>query len=129
MTAGPATEAWSPVCASADLEEGGDGRRFDLLRGERREAAFVVRVDGLPRAYLNRCAHVPVELDWIPGRFLDDSGLVIICTVHGATYDASDGACIGGPCDGRGLQALDCREADGTVWVRGPLAPPEAPPR
>jgi nitrite reductase/ring-hydroxylating ferredoxin subunit len=120
---------WSPVCASGDLDEGGDGRRFDLLREGRREAAFVVRVDGLARAYLNRCSHVSVELDWIPGRFLDDSGLYIVCTVHGATYDATDGACAGGPCNGRGLQVVDCREQDGTVWVRGPLAPADAPTR
>jgi nitrite reductase/ring-hydroxylating ferredoxin subunit len=129
VTTALSAEGWSPVCASEDLDEGGDGRRFELLRGERREAAFVVRVDGLPRAYLNRCAHVAVELDWIPGRFLDDSGLYVVCTVHGATYDATDGACTGGPCDGRGLQVLDCREADGTVWVRGSLAPLDEPSR
>jgi nitrite reductase/ring-hydroxylating ferredoxin subunit len=123
-------EGWSPVCPTPELLEGGDGRRFDLLRADgRREAAFVVRVDGKPRAYLNRCSHVPVELDWLPGRFLDDTGLYVICTVHGAMYDATDGACAGGPCDGRGLQTVECREQDGQVWVHAALAPPAEPSR
>jgi len=115
---------WSRLCDGSDLAEGGDGRRFDIVGAAGRpEAAFAVRVDGQPRAYLNRCAHVPVELDWLPGRFLDDSGLYVICTVHGAMYDATDGACAGGPCDGRGLQAVGCREQDGQVWVNAVLAP------
>ena len=28
-------------------------------------------IDGVVRAYLNRCAHVPVELDWVEGEFFD----------------------------------------------------------
>jgi nitrite reductase/ring-hydroxylating ferredoxin subunit len=30
------------------------------------EPAFVIRHRGHPHAYLNRCAHVPMEMDW-PG--------------------------------------------------------------
>jgi nitrite reductase/ring-hydroxylating ferredoxin subunit len=83
--------------------------------------AFVLRVEGEPRAWLNRCAHVPVELDWTPGRFLDDTGTVIVCATHGAVYDAADGSCLGGPCHGRGLQPVPCREAGGWVEVRATL--------
>lgn len=120
-------DGWTAVCAGADLVEGGDGRRFDVRAAAGVQAAFVVRVDGAPRAYLNRCAHVPVELDWIPGRFLDDTGLYVICTVHGAMYDAADGSCAGGPCQGRGLQPVPCRERDGWIWVRAAVAPAGGP--
>lgn len=109
---------WWPVCAADALEEGGSGHRFQAhLRGEA-WPAFVVRVDGLVRSFLNRCAHVPVELDWNPGQFLDDSGMVIFCATHGAAYDATDGQCIGGPCGGRGLVVLACREHEGQVEVQ-----------
>ena len=120
----PPGSLWRAVCASADLKESGDGVRFDAAppaagaRGTAaRRPAFVVRHDGLPRAYLNECAHVPVELDWPAGRFFDHSGLYLVCATHGATYRAADGSCAGGPCRGRGLVPLTTRESNGRVWV------------
>lgn len=113
----PAGFRWRAVCAADALADGADGVRFEFRRPWGVEQAFVVRHDGRPRAYLNKCSHVPVELDWMPGRFFDDSGLYLVCATHGAVYDAADGRCAGGPCAGRGLRALECREADGQVWV------------
>lgn len=109
---------WQAVCRSEALREGGDGVGFEQpLPRARPEPAFVVRHGGQPRAYLNRCGHVPVELDWQPGRFFDDSGLYLICATHGALYHPDDGACAGGPCRGRGLVALQACEHRGVVWV------------
>jgi nitrite reductase/ring-hydroxylating ferredoxin subunit len=113
---------WSRVCPSDALAERGDGVRFELAHRAGTLPAFVLRIDGRPVAYLNQCAHVPVELDWNPGRFLDETGTVIVCATHGAVYDASDGACVGGPCRGRGLQPVACREADGWVEVQAAVA-------
>jgi nitrite reductase/ring-hydroxylating ferredoxin subunit len=109
--------AWVRVCRSEALAERGDGVRFDVAGPGGPEPAFVLRIEGAPLAYLNRCAHLPVELDWNPGRFLDDTGTVIVCATHGAVYDASDGSCTGGPCRGRGLQVLPCREVGGWIEV------------
>ena len=39
---------------------------------------FVVRFQGAPRAYLNRCAHVGIELDWQHGKFFDGSRLRMV---------------------------------------------------
>ena len=78
--------------------------------------AFVVRWRGVPRAYLNRCAHVPVELDWQPGQFFDMQGLYLMCSTHGATYDPASGSCTGGPCRGRGLVPLSVIETDGQIF-------------
>ncbi len=120
-TAGPRGEgAWLDVCAARELADGGDGVRFDwpdAARGGAPLPAFAVRHHGRVFAYLNRCAHVPVELDWLPGKFFDDSGLYLICATHGATYEPASGRCVGGPCRGASLIALRCEEHDGRVRV------------
>ena len=109
---------WKEVCASEALLEGGDGVRFEIPVPDAPAApAFVVRFHGLPRAYLNRCSHLSVELDWQEGRFFDDTGLYLICSTHGALYRAADGACAGGPCRGRPLATLQACEAGGRIWV------------
>lgn len=113
------TEAWQAVCASGDLADAGSGVRFGL--GGAQQPAFVIRIGGSIRAYLNRCGHIPVELDWPEGQFLDDEARFIQCATHGAIYDPHTGACAGGPCRGQGLVALICEERDGQVWVNADL--------
>jgi nitrite reductase/ring-hydroxylating ferredoxin subunit len=106
------------ICASADLAEAGDGVRFEVEVDGARAAAFVVRWRGAPRAYLNRCAHVPMELDWMPGKFFDFTTTLLVCSTHGATYDPATGRCVGGPCRGARLRALPVEERDGVVLLR-----------
>ncbi len=55
------------ICASDDLPDGGKGVRFETQTPLGPAAAFAVRHGGKPFAYVNRCGHVPVELDWQPG--------------------------------------------------------------
>ena len=74
------------ICASSALEECGAGVRFMVSRGDETLPAFVVRFDGSPRAYVNQCAHVGVELDWMEGEFFDSDRRHLICATHGATY-------------------------------------------
>jgi len=105
------------ICAGAQLAEGGIGVRFERELGGKSEPAFVIRYDGEARAFLNRCAHVPVELDWQPGVFFDADGLYLICATHGALYDPATGACVGGPCRGQGLTALAVSEIDGNIFL------------
>lgn len=104
------------ICASADVQEAGPGFRFELTRGGQLVPAFVVRWQGQVRAYLNRCGHVPVELDWQPGAFFDDDRRYLICATHGALYDPASGACLGGRCQGRGLIPVPVRERDGGIY-------------
>jgi nitrite reductase/ring-hydroxylating ferredoxin subunit len=105
------------ICASSDLVEAGKGKRFELdYRGETAQA-FAIRFRGEARAYLNRCAHVPVEMDFELGEFFDLERRYIICSVHGALYDPSDGACLLGRCQGRGLVALPLLERDDAVYL------------
>lgn len=115
-------EGWIRVCASDELAEGGDGVRFELpvsvsRAGAPAPQAFAVRYDGRVHAWLNRCAHVPVELDWMPGKFFDESGLLLICATHGATYEPDTGHCVGGPCRGKALEPVTVCERDGIIWA------------
>lgn len=116
-----ASGAWTRLCPGDGLAERGDGVRFEIAAPGGSVPAFVLRIEGAPKAWLNRCAHVPVEMDWNPGRFLDDTGTVIVCATHGAVYDADDGRCVGGPCRDRGLQPVPCREVDGWIEVQATL--------
>jgi nitrite reductase/ring-hydroxylating ferredoxin subunit len=107
------------LCPSAQLVDGGAGVRFEVLVGDGVLGAFAVRYRGEAVAYLNRCAHVAMELDWLEGRFFDSDGETLLCASHGAAYDPSDGHCVGGPCAGRGgLRRLQVVELDGVVYWR-----------
>lgn len=106
------------ICTSAELLEGGLGVRFEVQRHGQVLPAFVVRYRGQPRAYYNRCSHVPVELDWQPGQFFDSSGLYLICAVHGALFAPETGHCLLGRCAGRGLEPLRVEErSDGIFFL------------
>ncbi|MDP2432544.1 MAG: Rieske 2Fe-2S domain-containing protein [Pseudomonadota bacterium] len=106
-----------PICASAMVREGATGFRFEVDWHGTRAAAFVIRHLGRAHAYLNRCGHIPVELDWQPGEFFDSSRLYLVCATHGALYDPTSGACLGGRCEGRGLVVLPVEERDGHLFL------------
>ncbi len=104
------------ICRSGDLLDGGRGVRFTVHRQGVEQAAFAVRFRGRVFAYLNRCAHVSVELDWQHNEFFDDSKLYLICATHGALYSPENGRCLGGRCNGRGLTPLPVTERDGAIY-------------
>ena len=103
------------ICSSAELSEAGDGIRFDTVWQGRPANAFVIRFRGRVHAYLNRCAHVAVELDWQLGRFFDVDAEHLICSTHGATYAPESGLCVRGPCKGATLIAVPVEEINGKV--------------
>ena len=103
------------LCASEALEEGGKACVFDVLAWGQPARAFVLRVDAAVVRYLNRRVHVPTEMAWQEGQFLDGDRRFIVCSIHVASYDPADGRGVGGPC-GRGrLTALSVREEGGQV--------------
>lgn len=117
MTARAGQASAVRLCDSAALADGGQGLRFILQRGDQSLPAFVVRFQGQPRAFVNRCAHKWVELDWEEGRFFDFTGQFLVCATHGALYDPDSGLCIAGPCRGASLTAVPVFEAEGSVWL------------
>jgi nitrite reductase/ring-hydroxylating ferredoxin subunit len=113
---GPVADPGLPLCDARALEERGKAWGWDVLEYGRPVRAFALRFDGTVRAYLNRCAHVPAEMDWQPGEFLDSDQRFILCSIHGAAYAPESGRCISGPC-GRGrLTALRTEERGGMVY-------------
>lgn len=106
------------ICRSDQLTERGKGWRFQV-EGPQGEAlpAFAVRYHGKVYAYINRCAHIGVELDWAEGEFFDISGLYLVCATHGAAYLPDSGRCAIGPCRGGRLLPLAVSENDGEVYL------------
>ena len=104
------------LCHSAQLEERGRALLFDVLHFKESVTAFALRFDGRVVAYLNRCAHVPTEMDWQPGEFLDAGREFILCSIHGAAYTPANGRCAGGPCGRGGLTPIQVEEIGGAVY-------------
>jgi nitrite reductase/ring-hydroxylating ferredoxin subunit len=102
------------LCNSADLVNSGLAVPFDVIYMGFTCRAFAIRFDGQVHAYLNRCSHVAMEMDFQPNRFFDHSGQFLICATHGAMYQPQTGECRGGPCHG-GLVKIQISEFDGVV--------------
>jgi nitrite reductase/ring-hydroxylating ferredoxin subunit len=75
------------LCASSALLERDKAIVFDVVLWHAPARAFALRFDGKVVAYMNRCAHVPSEMDWQEGQFLDMDRRWILCSVHGAAYE------------------------------------------
>jgi len=105
-----------PVCASAELAERGKGVRFPVTAGGEARSGFVIRHNQTVYGYLNRCAHVPIELDWAEGEFFESGGQYLMCSTHGAIYLPESGVCAGGPCRGGRLHPVTVLERDGWIY-------------
>lgn len=111
-----------PACRLDDLRDPG-AREFFVGEGDWPFRGVVVRRDGGVYAYANVCPHKGHPLNLAEDDFLvslDGAGLLLRCASHGALFVPENGLCVAGPCSGRGLTRLECRVADGVVWVRLP---------
>ena len=100
------------ICPGADLLAGERGFRFKIKKDGKVWPAFVVRHTSGVSAYINRCSHLALELDWDPGIFFDIDNTSLTCATHGALYAADTGECIGGPCAGQPLESINVGEDD-----------------
>lgn len=105
------------ICNSDAIVNQGVGVRFAIPELGDRQTGFVVRYQDTPRAFVNRCAHVPIELDWNEGDFFDVSKTYLICSTHGAHYAPTSGYCVLGPCKGKRLMPLQVSERDGQIFL------------
>lgn len=103
------------ICAATDLVNGGLGVKVPVSDSAGQTTAFFVRYRDRVHGYLNRCAHVGVELDW-EGSFFTRAGDLIMCARHGATYQPDTGLCVGAPCKNGRLTVLTVEERDGAVY-------------
>ena len=78
-------------------------------------------LDGF-RGFVNRCPHLGLPLETFPDRFLNVLGDALVCSAHGAHFDAT-GLCLSGPCAGEALVPLElgvrpCSRAEPTASDR-----------
>lgn len=100
------------LCTATELPDNGS-RGFNI-DGRK---VLAVRRAGQVYAYLNRCPHRGVPLEWQPDQFLDPSASLIQCATHGALFLIESGECVAGPCAGQFLASLDSREDEQGIWV------------
>ena len=81
----------------------GSARGFEL---DADTPILIVRQGDRAWAYINRCPHIGVQLNWTPDQFMSLDNRHLQCSMHGAQFRIKDGFCIDGPCIGRSLQPL-----------------------
>ena len=102
-------------------------REFSIGDGDWPFRGLLVRKGGELRAYANVCPHARHALDFPPDRFLTPDGELLRCSSHGAMFDPLTGACVLGPCAGRGLIPLAVNVVDKEVRVRAPASLEQLP--
>lgn len=95
------------LCRLEDIPDGG-ATAVDAVLNDGGENIILMRKDGQVRAYINICPHAGRQLDYAPGQFLLDKGK-LICAVHGASFNQTNGLCIAGPCKGESLRSVAVR--------------------
>ena len=103
------------------IEDGGFAEVEALLDGD--AESLILHRDGHDvRAWLNVCPHAGRRLDWAPGQFLKSREGLLVCAVHGASFELRHGQCVGGPCRGEALREVAVHCADGEVRLgAGPV--------
>ena len=104
------------VCALDDLGNG-DARGYVISAEGRDLSLIVVRRGDEVHAYLNRCPHTGINLEWQPDQFFDPDGAFLQCATHGALFRPEDGYCVRGPCAGDRLEALPVEVKNGQVLI------------
>jgi len=110
------------ICAVSDIPNR-RARGFELVRivdgAEKPWPIFVVRWDRQVFAYVNRCPHNNVNLDWETNQFLEPGTKTIVCGKHGSLFELATGKCIDGPCLGKDLAPVQVSVLDGDICVVG----------
>jgi nitrite reductase/ring-hydroxylating ferredoxin subunit len=101
------------LCRLVDVPDG--GARV-VNAGHADKPVVVVRRGECVWAYVNRCPHFSVPLDFEPGEISCYRAQVLMCAHHSALFRFEDGHCIEGPCAGAALDPLKV-EVDSGSWI------------
>ena len=102
--------------------EHGTSKKFTMRRGGRDLEALLVNYQGNHFAYVNRCPHTGITLDWVNNQFFSSDNRYLMCATHGAVFEPPSGECIWGPCVGLSLQSLPIEIDGGQIYARLPGA-------
>ncbi len=103
------------VVARAGELSHGMTKKFHLRCQGNTIEALLVNYEGNIYAYVNRCCHLPLSMDWVDNHFFTENKRYLICANHGATYEPATGECIWGPCFGAFLQGIPLEVSDGKI--------------
>jgi nitrite reductase/ring-hydroxylating ferredoxin subunit len=115
----PEAGAGTPILRAGELAPG-QSRKFTLRCRDQELECFVVNWRGALRAFVNRCRHIPMTLDWVENQFFDEAGDHLLCPTHGALYEPDGGECVAGPACGKALFAVPLVEHDGEILALCP---------
>src|SRR5271167_558637 len=108
--------------ARTDALAPGESLKFLLpIRGADEEC-FVINFNGELHAYVNRCRHVPMPMDWVDNQFFAEEGRYLMCQTHNAYYEPGSGECIAGPASacGKFLYRVPLEIKDDVIFARPP---------
>lgn len=88
--------------------------------GEGNVEALLVNYQGNHFAYVNRCPHVGLSMDWLDNQFFTVDGRYLMCANHGAVFEPPSGECVWGPCVGASLQSLALEIIDDDIFAGYP---------
>jgi nitrite reductase/ring-hydroxylating ferredoxin subunit len=94
-------------------------KKFMIRYGRRDVEAVLINYEGDLFAYVNRCPHVGITLDWVDNQFFTVDNRYVMCANHGATFEPKTGECIWGPCVGLALQSVPLEIEDENIFARG----------
>jgi nitrite reductase/ring-hydroxylating ferredoxin subunit len=114
----------APIATVGELRPG-QSKKFVLDCEGREVEGFLLNVAGGYHAYVNRCRHVPMSLDWVENQFFTEDGQFVQCATHGAYYVPDTGECIAGPPCGRYLVRIPLRIERDSIVAECPAQLPE----
>ncbi|MGH7870708.1 MAG: Rieske (2Fe-2S) protein [Candidatus Binatia bacterium] len=114
------------LVASLGEIEHGQSKKFTLRRGPRDLEALIVNYEGAYFAYVNRCPHTGITLDWVNNQFFSSDNRYLMCATHGAVFEPPTGECVWGPCFGLALQNVPLEIEAGQIFARLPGANDES---
>ena len=117
----PKTVPPLPLCVAKVNElEPGTTKKFLIVVDGLETECFLVNYEGKYFAYINRCSHVPMTMDWIENQFMTEDGRYILCATHGAAFEPSTGECIFGPPCGKFLVPIKLKVLRGKIYASSP---------
>jgi len=103
------------VVGTTDELVHGTTKKFNLRCQGKTVEGLLACYDGKLYAYVNRCCHFPLTMDWMGNHFFSEDKRYFICANHGATYEPATGECIWGPCYGDSLLSIPIQISGGKI--------------
>lgn len=123
------------LCHKSDLQKtGAFGASLHIQKEGRQNALDIVIIDmtynpanpqsdpcshNHYKAFVNACPHLGMPLQTFDHQFLDQTNpSILICSTHGARFQAQDGFCLSGPCKGSSLTPISLTFTEQSIFIK-----------